>query len=106
MYPNIILTNRLQPMAIVDKVLLTLPGRGHFAYTSVQATCAACDFNRPGKQCQRDMQWLWKGVRLCVRVCSWTHQRLYVHIGKYFMASQTEYSRIRVGAFWRSQRME
>jgi DNA polymerase elongation subunit (family B) len=31
MYPNIILTNRLQPSAIVSP-----------------ATCAVCDFNRPG----------------------------------------------------------
>ena len=31
MYPNIILTNRLQPSAVVD-----------------EATCAACDFNKPG----------------------------------------------------------
>ena len=32
MYPNIILTNRLQPSAMVD-----------------EADCAACDFNKPGK---------------------------------------------------------
>ena len=31
MYPNIILTNRLQPSAMVD-----------------EATCAVCDFNKPG----------------------------------------------------------
>ena len=31
MYPNIILTNRLQPSALIDEV-----------------TCAACDFNKPG----------------------------------------------------------
>lgn len=43
MYPNIILTNRLQPSAIVD-----------------EATCAACDFNRPGAACQRNMEWMWK----------------------------------------------
>ncbi|XP_069115944.1 LOW QUALITY PROTEIN: DNA polymerase epsilon catalytic subunit A-like [Argopecten irradians] len=44
MYPNIILTNRLQPPAIVD-----------------EATCAACDFNKPGAQCQRKMTWMWRG---------------------------------------------
>lgn len=44
MYPNIILTNRLQPSAIVD-----------------EATCAACDFNKPGAMCQRNMQWAWRG---------------------------------------------
>ncbi|ESO90687.1 hypothetical protein LOTGIDRAFT_217825 [Lottia gigantea] len=44
MYPNIILTNRLQPPAIVD-----------------EATCAACDFNKPGAKCQRDLSWMWRG---------------------------------------------
>ena len=44
MYPNIILTNRLQPSAIVD-----------------EATCAACDFNKPGAVCQRTMDWKWRG---------------------------------------------
>lgn len=44
MYPNIMLSNRLQPDSVVD-----------------EATCAACDFNRPGKQCQRKMKWAWRG---------------------------------------------
>uniref|UniRef100_A0A673NN21 DNA polymerase epsilon catalytic subunit n=1 Tax=Sinocyclocheilus rhinocerous TaxID=307959 RepID=A0A673NN21_9TELE len=44
MYPNIILTNRLQPYAMVD-----------------EATCAACDFNKPGANCQRRMTWQWRG---------------------------------------------
>ncbi|XP_018496572.1 DNA polymerase epsilon catalytic subunit A [Galendromus occidentalis] len=44
MYPNIILTNRLQPSAMVDV-----------------ATCAACDYNRPGERCQRTMEWTWRG---------------------------------------------
>lgn len=44
MYPNIILTNRLQPSAVVN-----------------EATCAACDFNRPGATCQRNMEWMWRG---------------------------------------------
>ncbi|XP_075222044.1 DNA polymerase epsilon catalytic subunit 1 [Lycorma delicatula] len=44
MYPNIILTNRLQPSAMVD-----------------EAMCAACDFNRPGATCQRKMAWMWRG---------------------------------------------
>ncbi|TRY87466.1 hypothetical protein DNTS_035296 [Danionella cerebrum] len=44
MYPNIILTNRLQPSAMVD-----------------EATCAACDFNKPGANCQRRMSWQWRG---------------------------------------------
>ncbi|KAJ1668343.1 DNA polymerase epsilon catalytic subunit [Coemansia sp. RSA 1813] len=44
MYPNIILTNRLQPDAIVD-----------------ESVCASCDFNVPGKDCDRRMPWLWRG---------------------------------------------
>ena len=44
MYPNIILTNRLQPPAMVT-----------------EDVCAACDFNRPGKTCLREMEWLWRG---------------------------------------------
>ena len=44
MYPNIILTNRLQPMAIVS-----------------EEQCAACDYNRPANKCQRQMTWMWRG---------------------------------------------
>ncbi|XP_067928568.1 DNA polymerase epsilon catalytic subunit A-like [Watersipora subatra] len=44
MYPNIILTNRLQPPALVD-----------------EASCAACDFNKPRNRCQRKMPWMWRG---------------------------------------------
>ena len=41
MYPNIILTNRLQPSAIVT-----------------DEDCAACDFNKSGKNCLRKMNWV------------------------------------------------
>jgi len=44
MYPNIILTNRLQPSAMVT-----------------EDVCAACDHNRPGKGCLREMEWIWRG---------------------------------------------
>lgn len=44
MYPNIMLSNRLQPDSIVD-----------------EAMCAACDYNRPGKECDRRMTWAWRG---------------------------------------------
>jgi DNA polymerase epsilon subunit 1 len=45
MYPNIILTNRLQPDAMVE-----------------ETTCAACDFNEgPNSSCQRRLPWLWRG---------------------------------------------
>ena len=26
-----------------------------------EATCAACDFNKPGSKCQRKMEWQWRG---------------------------------------------
>ena len=44
MYPNIILTNRLQPPAIVS-----------------EATCAACVHNRPESDCKRPLEWMWRG---------------------------------------------
>lgn len=44
MYPNIILTNRLQPSAMVD-----------------DSTCAACDFNQSKNNCKRKMEWVWRG---------------------------------------------
>ncbi|CAI5468278.1 unnamed protein product [Closterium sp. Yama58-4] len=44
MYPNIMLTNRLQPPSIVT-----------------EEVCAACDFNRPGKNCLRPLEWVWRG---------------------------------------------
>lgn len=47
MYPNIILTNRLQPSSMVN-----------------ETDCAACDFNRPGAMCKREMEWMWRGEML------------------------------------------
>lgn len=44
MYPNIMLSNRLQPDSVVD-----------------EATCATCDYNRPGMQCNKKMDWAWRG---------------------------------------------
>ena len=44
MYPNIMTTNRLQPDSMVN-----------------ESDCAACDFNRPGKTCDRRMPWAWRG---------------------------------------------
>jgi DNA polymerase epsilon subunit 1 len=44
MYPNIMLSNRLQPDSIVD-----------------ESTCAVCDYNRPGKTCDRRLNWAWRG---------------------------------------------
>ena len=47
MYPNIILTNRLQPTAIVTR-----------------EDCAACDFNSDANGCKRPMEWIWRGETL------------------------------------------
>ena len=44
MYPNIMTTNRLQPDSMIK-----------------EEDCAACDFNRPGKTCDRRMPWAWRG---------------------------------------------
>lgn len=44
MYPNIILSNRLQPVAIVD-----------------DSICAGCLFNKEESDCKRKMEWQWKG---------------------------------------------
>lgn len=44
MYPNIILTNRLQPYAIVQDDF-----------------CASCDYNLDGNNCKRRMNWVWRG---------------------------------------------
>ena len=44
MYPNIMTTNRLQPDSI-----------------KTERDCASCDFNRPGKTCDRKLKWAWRG---------------------------------------------
>ncbi|KAF9223138.1 DUF1744-domain-containing protein [Gyrodon lividus] len=44
MYPNIMLSNRLQPDSMVD-----------------ESECAVCDYNRPGKTCDRRLDWAWRG---------------------------------------------
>ncbi|WVQ80319.1 DNA polymerase epsilon catalytic subunit A [Cryptococcus sp. DSM 104549] len=44
MYPNIMLSNRLQPDSVKEEV-----------------DCATCDYNRPDKTCDRRMEWAWRG---------------------------------------------
>ncbi|KAH7103004.1 DUF1744-domain-containing protein [Auriculariales sp. MPI-PUGE-AT-0066] len=58
MYPNIMLSNRLQPDSAIE-----------------EATCAVCDYNRPGKTCDRRLTWAWRG--------------------EYFPAHRDEYNMIR-----------
>ena len=45
MYPNIILTNKLQPHAVVTP-----------------KDCNSCDYNRPENRCKRQMTWIWRGL--------------------------------------------
>lgn len=45
MYPNIILTNRLQPSAVDS---------------DSTARCSDCNFYKPGVSCQRFMPWTWR----------------------------------------------
>ncbi|KAH7671411.1 DNA polymerase epsilon subunit 1 protein [Dioscorea alata] len=58
MYPNIILTNRLQPPSIVSDVV-----------------CTACDFNRPGKNCLRKLEWVWRGETFMAKKSDYFHLR-------------------------------
>lgn len=44
MYPNIMLSNRLQPDSVVE-----------------ESVCAVCDYNTPDKTCDRRMTWAWRG---------------------------------------------
>ncbi|CAA7036272.1 unnamed protein product [Microthlaspi erraticum] len=56
MYPNIILTNRLQPPSIVTNEV-----------------CTACDFNLPGKTCLRKLDWVWRGVTFMAKKSDYYH---------------------------------
>ncbi|CAA6660706.1 unnamed protein product [Spirodela intermedia] len=56
MYPNIILTNRLQPPSIVS-----------------DEVCTACDFNRPGKTCLRKLEWVWRGETFTAKKSDYYH---------------------------------
>ncbi|XP_068664091.1 DNA polymerase epsilon catalytic subunit A-like isoform X2 [Aristolochia californica] len=56
MYPNIILTNRLQPPSIVT-----------------DDVCTACDFNRPGKTCLRKLEWVWRGETYTAKKSDYYH---------------------------------
>lgn len=47
MYPNIMTSNRLQPDSMKS-----------------EEDCASCDFNRPGKDCDRRLKWAWRGEYL------------------------------------------
>ena len=50
MYPNIILTNLLQPSLITSMILET--------------DCVTCDFNKPDVRCKLNMEWMQRGEML------------------------------------------
>ena len=60
MYPNIILTNRLQV-----NILLTLGFRSIYNFQPPAAVteeqCIACIYNTPDAMCKRRMNWAWRG---------------------------------------------
>jgi DNA polymerase epsilon subunit 1 len=57
MYPNIILTNRLQPTAIVS-----------------EDVCAGCVFNKPQNNCKRNLDWEWRGELLTLN--KWEYEKV------------------------------
>ncbi|GAX75625.1 hypothetical protein CEUSTIGMA_g3069.t1 [Chlamydomonas eustigma] len=66
MYPNIILTNRLQPSAIVE-----------------DEDCAACDFNKPDKTCLRKMEWVWRGEHFASNLGEYNQIKNQLHNEKF-----------------------
>jgi DNA polymerase epsilon subunit 1 len=56
MYPNIILTNRLQPTAMVTADV-----------------CAGCVFNAADNRCKRVMEWKWKGEMFTASRAEYAH---------------------------------
>lgn len=59
MYPNIILTNRLQPVAIVN-----------------EKTCSSCVYNAPENNCKRKMGWIWKAEHFPLTRGEYERQKL------------------------------
>ncbi|XP_015190647.1 PREDICTED: DNA polymerase epsilon catalytic subunit A isoform X2 [Polistes dominula] len=66
MYPNIILTNRLQPSAMVNEFV-----------------CAACDYNKPGALCKREMKWMWRGEYLAANIGEYQRIQQQLEIEKF-----------------------
>ncbi|XP_035733285.1 DNA polymerase epsilon catalytic subunit 1-like isoform X2 [Vespa mandarinia] len=66
MYPNIILTNRLQPSAMVNEF-----------------DCAACDYNKPGALCKREMKWMWRGEYLAANIGEYQRIQQQLEIEKF-----------------------
>jgi hypothetical protein len=77
MYPNIILTYRLQPTAIVSA-----------------DTCAACDFNEAGNRCQLATG-MWVGVLLLAHRAQVWHVAGWTWRGDYIPASAAEVRQVR-----------
>lgn len=75
MYPNIILTNRLQPCSIVNETI-----------------CASCDFNRADATCQRNMEWTLR-EEFCITSLK-IKNRLFLIVFFLVPATRNEYHRI------------
>lgn len=72
MYPNIILTNRLQPSAMVT-----------------MADCASCDFNLKENNCKRPMTWVWRGEHAPITMGEYQAVRRQLTYEKIQVASKT-----------------
>ncbi|KAE9461327.1 hypothetical protein C3L33_06754, partial [Rhododendron williamsianum] len=62
MYPNIILTNRLQEVVLPPSIVS-------------DEICTACDFNRPGKTCLRKLEWVWRGETYMAKKSDYFHMK-------------------------------
>ncbi|CAK7329328.1 unnamed protein product [Dovyalis caffra] len=87
MYPNIILTNRLQHGELVFGVstwwLTVCDGIG-VSIVECRDTpssivtdeiCTACDFNRPDKTCLRKLEWVWRGEIFTAKKSDYYHMK-------------------------------
>jgi DNA polymerase epsilon subunit 1 len=87
MYPNIILTNRLQPTAVVDEQI-----------------CSGCVFNQPENQCQRKLDWEWRVDYLPISKGEYDRAIEQLEIERFTMKTKTgEEKQVR---FWELPREE
>ncbi|KAL3628020.1 DNA polymerase epsilon catalytic subunit A [Castilleja foliolosa] len=68
MYPNIILTNRLQATLLLRNLPILSPPS-----IVTDEICTACDFNRPGKNCLRNLEWVWRGETYTAKRSDYYH---------------------------------
>ncbi|KAF6166038.1 hypothetical protein GIB67_012935 [Kingdonia uniflora] len=80
MYPNIILTNRLQDSCCIQLYSSFLIDYNKHLFLKLQPpsivtdeVCTACDFNRPGKTCLRTLEWVWRGETFMANRSDYNH---------------------------------